>query len=67
MAHRTYVTVAGETLPIIAFEAYGDEKYSSIIANANPTYADVIIFDDGVKLIIPDVDASGTDKPPWRL
>lgn len=63
---KSYVTIAGESLPTIALEAYGDEYLSHLIAAANPSFADVIIFDDGISLVIPDLEVNDSEAPPWR-
>ena len=65
----TYTTVEGYTYDSIAFDFYTEEKLASLIIQANPAYADVIVFDAGTELVIPivDEDAETPDTaPPWR-
>lgn len=69
MDNMLYETVEGDTFDGIAFEFYTDEKLAHVIIEANPAYADVLIFDAGIELNIPvieeDEDTPGT-APPWR-
>lgn len=65
---RKYSTVAGDTFDLLALDFYADEKAASAIIRANPDHCDVLIFDAGVVLNIPDeVDVSLPETlPPWR-
>ena len=65
---RKYITVEGDTFDYLALLFYSDEKLASTIIQANPDYCDVIIFDAGVELIIPDVPEAEmpSSLPPWR-
>lgn len=63
-----YITEYGDTFDSLAFQFYFDEMQASEIIKANPDYADVLIFEDSVKLKIPvfeNVTTPGT-LPPWR-
>lgn len=68
MARLKYTTAAGDTFDMIALDMYNNEFLSHIIADANPEYADVIVFDAGAKLIIPIIEekAAAPTLPPWR-
>lgn len=67
--YMVYTTVEGDTFDSIAFEFYTDEKMASVIINANPLLADVLIFDADVEVLVPVVEEAtetpGT-APPWR-
>ena len=65
---RKYTTVAGDTFDLLALDFYDDEKSVSAIIQANPDYCDVLIFEAGVVLNIPDaVDVAPPETlPPWR-
>ena len=63
-----YTTKEGDMFDMIALNFYNEEKMATTIIEANPDYADVVIFDADVELIIPIVqDTEGIEtKPPWR-
>lgn len=65
---RKYTTVAGDTFDLLALEFYDDEKSASAIIQANPDYCDVLIFEAGVVLSIPDEASVALPEtlPPWR-
>ncbi len=69
MDNMIYTTVQGDTFDSIAFEYYTDEKLASTIIEANPLYADVLIFDEEIELLIPvleEEDGTPSTAPPWR-
>ncbi len=63
-----YTTVEGDTFDSLALMFYNEEKLASEIIKANPDYCDVLIFDAGVKLTIPEVSTVTLPAtlPPWR-
>ena len=63
-----YTTKEGDMFDMIALNFYNEEKMATTIIVANPDYADVVIFDADIELIIPIVqDTEGIEtKPPWR-
>ena len=63
-----YITKEGDTFDMIALNFYNEEKMATTIIEANPDYADAVIFDADIELIIPIVqDTEGIEtKPPWR-
>lgn len=63
-----YTTKEGDMFDMIALNFYNEEKMATTIIEANPDYADVVIFDADIELIIPIVqDTEGVEtKPPWR-
>lgn len=65
---REYITVEGDTFDSLALLFYDEEKLASEIIKANPDYCDVLIFEAGITLIIPDVSSVTFPEtlPPWR-
>lgn len=67
--YMIYTTVEGDTFDSIAFEFYTDEKMASVIIDANPLLADVLIFDADVEVLVPIVEEAAETPgtaPPWR-
>lgn len=68
LASINYTTRQGDTFDELALQVYNSEKKAHLLIEANPDYADVLIFDAGVELTIPIYE--GTDQPetlaPWR-
>jgi phage tail protein X len=70
----TYTTALGDTWDNIAFNLYGSEKYAEqlMAANQRADLLEIIVFDAGTVLTLPDIDVSAesdTDVdslPPWR-
>ena len=63
-----YTTTEGDMFDMIALNFYNEEKMATTIIEANPDYADVVIFDADIELIMPIVqDNEGIEtKRPWR-
>lgn len=63
-----YETNYGDTFDTIAFDFYDNPMLSSTIIEANPDYADVLIFDEIVTLKIPNLteEEAAATLPPWR-
>lgn len=63
-----YTTKEGDMFDMIALNFYNEEKMATTIIEANPDYADVVVFNADIELIIPIVqDTEGIEtKPPWR-
>lgn len=63
-----YVTSENDSFDLIAFKKYGDEFYASLIIEHNVRYADVVLFDAGTVLSLPEIEVTESDKslPPWR-
>lgn len=64
-----YVTQKGDTWDSIALDQMGDEMYMSDLIQYNPDYADTLIFDAGITINIPELDAddeTSDSLPPWR-
>lgn len=67
-AYKEYTTREGDTFDALALEMYGEETLAHYIIEFNPDYADVLIFDANVALLLPIVEDVETPDtlPPWR-
>lgn len=64
---KQYSTRQNDTFDKIAYELYGDEKIASYIIDANPEYANVVIFSAGVSLYLPKLERVETSTlPQWK-
>ena len=62
-----HTTTQKETFDIIALNYYDNENQAGLISQANPKYADVLVFDAGIKLQIPILKTAPPESlPPWR-
>lgn len=63
-----HITIDGDTFDGLALRYYYNEQLASAIMQANPDYCDVLIFEAGITLVIPDVDTVTLPEtlPPWR-
>lgn len=68
VGYTEYLTFEGDTFDIIAFKEYQDEKLSSYIIKANLEYVDTLIFEQGIKILIPILNIINIPEslPPWR-
>lgn len=65
---KKYRAIRNDTFDTMAFRVYGDEHLCSMLMNANPDYMDVLLFEPGVELNIPDYEIkplAKKDLPPW--
>lgn len=67
---RTAITKMGETWDMISRRVYGDERFMSLLIDANISHRDVVVFSNGVTLNVPEMTASekigGSSLPPWK-
>lgn len=63
-----YTTRQGDTFDELALQVYDSEKKAHLLIEANPDYADVLIFDAGVALTIPVYENTAPPETlaPWR-
>lgn len=68
VGYNDYITGEGDTFDGLALKFYNEETLSSVLINANLDYADILIFEQGMNLLIPVVDIIETPEtlPPWR-
>lgn len=66
--YTTYVTSAGDTWDEIAHSECGSELLSSELMLLNRKYMGVVIFGEGVELVVPIYDTTQEPEtlPPWR-
>ena len=63
----TYTTKQKDALDMIALKLYEDEVFATNIAQVNPKYADVILYDANIELKIPILEVVPPESlPPWR-
>ncbi len=65
---KTYTTQQGDAWDAIAYQVYGNEKYTGWLMQNNFQQLDTFVFDAGVVLQTPDPpeDDDTTDTPIWR-
>lgn len=62
-----YTTMQGDTFDMLALDAYNNEFQATDLIEANPQYADVLVFDAGVQLWIPKLESTPPESlPPWK-
>ena len=68
LGYEEYTTEDQDTFDMIAWKVYGDEMMASLLIQKNPDHADVLIFDMGVRLVLPIVESAKMQQavPPWR-
>lgn len=68
VGYTDYTTRQGDEWDELALAAYDEERLEHILIEANPDYADVLIFEAGVHLKIPVLDSAVQPEtlPPWR-
>ena len=65
---KIHKTAQGDTFDTIAMTYFYEETLATSIIEANPDYCDVLFFEAGVEIVIPDVETSEMPEslPPWR-
>ena len=61
-----YITILGDTFDNIAYKTLGDCKYIKEIINANRKYVDVMVFDAGIEINIPEIEEKTKGVVPWK-
>jgi phage tail protein X len=64
----TYTTNHGDMWDAIAKKTMGAEMYANQLIDANQRYSNIVKFDAGVILIIPEIvtSKSAVNLPPWK-
>lgn len=60
-----YKTISGDTWDLIAYNLYGDEKYMRNLIEANPKLCNVLRFDSGTEITVPDLPQENRDDLPF--
>lgn len=64
---KQYQTQQNDTFDKLAVDFYGDEKVASYLIDANPEYADVLVFSAGVMLNLPKLEQiEKSTLPQWK-
>ncbi|CAI3646180.1 Phage tail protein gpX [Clostridium neonatale] len=65
--NKYYITKDGDTFDILALKFYNNENYAVEIMKANPNQIKNIVFDEGVQLLIPNIEIKEESTlPPWK-
>ncbi|ADO83707.1 tail protein X [Ilyobacter polytropus] len=64
---NVYTTVQGDTWDIISNKVYDSYDFYDDLINSNEKYSDVVFFQAGIELEVPEIETSTSDTlPPWR-
>ncbi len=67
LSTSTYITTAGETPDMIAYNLWGDETLFHKLVEANPSIRGLAMLDGGLELVVPETPVRDTEVvPPWR-
>lgn len=62
----SYRTIQGETWDLIAYKLWGSEYLLPLLFEANPQCRDILIFEGGLLLNVPEVLVEDvTERPEW--
>lgn len=62
-----YIAKQGDTWDLISYNVYGSEYHMQELILANYQYVDVVVFDGGEILSIPEISVADTSLlAPWR-
>ena len=62
---RIYKTVSGDAWDLIAYKQMGNESYMKLLLEANRDLVEVLRFEAGVSVVIPDVPATSAENLPF--
>jgi hypothetical protein len=63
-----YPTLGDETWDQVALKVYGAERFANVLMAANPIYHEIVFFDSGMVLIIPQLTMiSPVNVMPWNV
>lgn len=65
---KTYTTVQGDCWDLVAFKVYGSERCMALLADANPSLLDFLVFPSGTVINTPDIPEgyNAEDTVFWR-
>lgn len=62
----SYTTIQGDTWDLIAYKLWGSEYLLPLLFEANPQCKDILIFEGGLLLNVPEVLVEDvTERPEW--
>jgi len=62
----SYTTIQGDTWDLIAYRLWGSEYLLPLLLEVNRKHRDVIIFEGGIVLNVPDVNTTiRAARPAW--
>ena len=62
-----YTTLGDETWDQVSLKVYGSERFANVLLRANPIYSDVVFFDSGMVLILPQLaTVANISTMPWN-
>jgi hypothetical protein len=62
-----YTTLGDETWDQVALKVYGAERFANVLMRANPVYGQLVFFDSGMVLILPQLTTvSNVARQSWN-
>ncbi|WP_433595127.1 tail protein X [Lysinibacillus xylanilyticus] len=62
----SYTTVQGDTWDLIAYKLWGSEYLLPLLFEVNPQCRDILIFEGGLLLNVPEVSVEDIrERPEW--
>ena len=66
-AIKTYTTIQGEAWDQVSLAVWGREDLLHFLLQANPAHRDVVLFEAGVELAVPEIEIPAREiEPPWQ-
>lgn len=67
MAAKVYRTIQGDSFDAISYRLFKNVHYVRELMEANPEYMDILLFEPGIELKIPEIKKKDmiSDLPPW--
>ena len=64
---KIYRTIQNDTFDIIAYRLWQNEHLCHELMAVNPDYMDVLLFEPGIELNVPDmkIEPKKANLPPW--
>lgn len=64
---KIYRTIQNDSFDLIAYRLWDNEHLCHKLMAANPDYMDVLLFEPGIELTVPEIElpAPKADLPPW--
>ncbi len=66
-ATKTYTTTQGEAWDQVSLAVWGREDLLHFLMQANPRHREVVLFNAGVDLVVPEIEIPAREvAPPWQ-